>query len=410
MNDLMDPQQAITSLASGVIANQFAVEVLGSTGDSPLVLHARGVSGSGGGPEKTILNSPRFLKPLGFDSICVYLRDPEDEGFQSIWDRATAGKVPLIAIDDHGPFDTRIRKRVGALLRLVKAKSVIWHGHDYKSNYVILRVPVKHRVHIVATVHGWVQRTWKTPLYYAVHRWCLRRCAQVVCVSTDLYQECLRTIPENRLTLIDNAIDVEAYTRTESLPAAKTAIGWDTDRLLIGAVGRLSPEKGFDLLIRSVATLIKQGQVIGCIIVGDGPERENLQAIIDQVEMSGHIKLVGFTVNPDVYYQAFDLYVLSSLREGLPNVLLEAMAHQIPVVATAIAGIPKLIDGTDNGWLVDSGDVDKLTVAINVAVASPEERARRARSGRETIETRFSFTKRMEKMVSVYRRLSLWNA
>jgi glycosyltransferase involved in cell wall biosynthesis len=101
-------------------------------------------------------------------------------------------------------------------------------------------------------------------------------------------------------------------------------------------------------------------------------------------------------------YQALDVFALSSIREGLPNVLLEAMAFAVPVVATRIAGIPGLIDDGDNGLLVPAGDVDALTAALSRLHVDAPLRERLGQAGRQTIEERFGFRERMTKVARLY--------
>src|SRR6187401_530462 len=98
----------------------------------PLVLHARVITGAGGGPEKTILNSPRFLPPLGYRSICAYLRTQGDDAFEVVRRRADEWSAPLLEIDDGGALDLGVFRRA---LQICRDSGVaIWHGHDYKSN------------------------------------------------------------------------------------------------------------------------------------------------------------------------------------------------------------------------------------------------------------------------------------
>src|SRR3954453_19355199 len=99
---------------------------------TPVVLDARVVTGAGGGPEKTILNSPRFLTPLGYRMVCAYLHPPRDPGFEVIREKAAKAGAPLAAIPARGPWDWRV---VRELLAVCKRERVaIWHGHDYKTN------------------------------------------------------------------------------------------------------------------------------------------------------------------------------------------------------------------------------------------------------------------------------------
>ncbi|TWT56276.1 glycosyltransferase family 4 protein [Allorhodopirellula solitaria] len=369
--------------------------------ESPLVMHARVVSGTGGGPEKTILNSPRFLNPLGYRSVCVYLRDPADSEFAAIEDRAAASAAPLIAVDDFGFSDWRILGRLREIVQ--EHQPAIWHGHDYKSNLLGLMLRRDHPMRLVTTVHGWVQKTWKTPLYYYIDRQCLPRYDEVICVSQDLYDDCIRLkVPNENLSLIDNAIALDDYELDMTRDDAKRELGVPPDQQLVVAVGRLSQEKGFDILVRAVANLIDGGVDVGLVIAGGGAEQGPLERLIASTGHGDRIRLLGFVQDPRTLYRAADLYVLSSRREGLPNVVLEAMAMGVPVVATEIAGMPKLIQHDVNGRLVAPDDLPALQGAIAELLGDAELRDRLSEAGRTTVEDRFSFSQRMQKVVGVY--------
>ncbi|HTU91893.1 MAG TPA: hypothetical protein VMF69_17560, partial [Gemmataceae bacterium] len=100
--------------------------------DEVVVLDARVVSGAGGGPDKTILNSPRFLATAGYRNLCTYLHPPDDPGFEQLRKRARIAEAPLLAIPDSGPWDWRVPGRMLEICR--RERVAIWHGHDYKSN------------------------------------------------------------------------------------------------------------------------------------------------------------------------------------------------------------------------------------------------------------------------------------
>jgi glycosyltransferase involved in cell wall biosynthesis len=370
----------------------------------PMVLHARVITGAGGGPDKTILNSPRFLADLGYQCVCAFLRPPADSGFAVIRQRATAWNAPLAEIDDRGALDWRI---LPAALQLCRQHQVdIWHAHDYKTNLLGLFLRRKHPMRLVTTMHGWVEHTLRTRLYYLVDRWSLPRYERVICVSDDILQCCRKYgVTDNRSVLIENAIDTDQFRRLKSVAAAKEAMDWPATRFLVGAVGRLSSEKAFDVLIRAIHELVQSGVDLGLLIAGDGGERAPLQALIDKLGLSERVRLVGFQGDLRPLYEAMDLFVLSSLREGLPNVLLEAMALEVPVVATRIAGIPRLIADGENGLLLPAGDQAALARAIRHALESSELRLRWAAAGRKTIEDRYSFAARMKKVAAVYDQL-----
>ena len=373
--------------------------------NTPFVLHTRVVTGTGGGPEKTILNSPRYLRKYGIDCACLFLRPPGDPGFATLEKKAAASGAEIIGIDDRGPTDWRV---VRDCLRICRDRNVtIWHAHDYKSNALGLLISRFHRMHLVTTAHGWVRFTTRTPLYYKIDRFCMKWYEKVICVSQDLYDRSVECgVPKNRVHQIDNAIVLDDYSVAPPTLADKARFGFDSQRILLGAVGRLSEEKGFHHLINAASRLINEGQPIGLIIAGEGHLREQLQQQINELELQDHVRLVGFLSDPRKLYRAIDLFVLSSLREGLPNVVLEAMASNRAVIATKCNGIPGLVKNGQNGFVIPVDDEEALYQAVRRCLLTDELRSQMANAGRNTVEDRFCFDGRMKKIVGVYRQLS----
>ena len=367
---------------------------------SPVVLDARVLSGSGGGPDKTLINSPRYLAPAGYRMLCVYLHAPADGGFQTLRAKAKQKNIDLISVPDRGPLDWRVVPR---LLDVCRANRVdVWHGHDYKTNALGLVLKRFHPMRLVTTVHGWVQRTGRTPLYYMIDRLVLRHYEKVICVSDDLMDACRKAgVPGSRCELLENGIDLGDYRRTQSPAAARTALNVP-ERFTIGAVGRLSPEKGFDLLIRAGDQLIKSGRDVQLLIAGEGEEKENLARLIGELGRQDRIRLLGYRADLSAVYEAMDVFALSSLREGLPNVLLEAMAMRVPAVATAVNGVPRLIAHGESGELVEAGSVSALVNGLARLVNDDGLRGRYAAAGRVTVESRYNFATRMGKLARMY--------
>lgn len=373
-------------------------------GDAPLVLHVRVVCGTGGGPEKTILNSPRFLVPHGYDALCAYMHPPGDPGFDELRRRAEQLDAPLVGIEDRGPWDLRVPWR---MLKLCRSRRVaVWHGHDYKSNALGLILRRFWPMKLASTVHGWGVVEGRTPLYYKIDRLCLRRYQRVICVSEDLLGTCVAAgVPAERCVVVANAVDCEQYARRLPADEAKRRLGFDPGRLLVGSVGRLSDEKNFDGLIRAVDRLLREGLDLDLVLVGDGPQRDALRTLVEELGRRDRIHLLGYRSDTIELYQAMDAFVLASLREGLPNVVLEAMAMGVPVVATRVAGLPGLIEHEADGLLVDPGDGDQLASALARLVQDAGLRERLAAAGRQTVEQKHSFAARMEKIRGIYDRL-----
>jgi glycosyltransferase involved in cell wall biosynthesis len=367
----------------------------------PVVLDARVVTETGGGPDKTILNSPRFLIASGYRTLCAYMHPPGDPGFEQLRRKAEARGAPLLSVPDRGPWDWRVALE---LLRICRRERVaIWHGHDYKSNVLGLLLRPFWPMRLVTTVHGWVKHTRRTPIYYGIDRLCLPYYERVICVSEDLRARCLACgVPEERCVLIENAIDTWEFSRRSSTGEAKERLGIPSDRLLIGAIGRLSAEKGFDLLIQAADALLKEGLDLELLIVGDGDQMPHLRRQIAEMDHGERVRLLGYRQDTIELYEAMDVFALSSLREGLPNVVLEAMSLEVPVVATIIAGIPRLIRDGENGLLVPPGDVGELTRALARVLRDAELRDSLGACGRQTVEDHYDFGARMRKIGSLY--------
>lgn len=367
----------------------------------PVVLDARVVCGTGGGPDKTILNSPRFLEPMGYRNLCAYLHPPGDPGFAVLRRRAEAWNAPLIAIPDRGPWDRRVVTELLAVCR--REQVAIWHGHDYKTNALGLLLRKLWPMRLVTTVHGWVKHTARTPIYYSIDRWSLRRYEVVISVSDDLHRRCQELgVPAERCILLENGIDTRQFARSRPREEAKRCLGIPAGRLVIGAIGRLSEEKGFDLLIHAVDELLNRGFDVELRIAGDGDQHGHLSALICSLRREDRIQLVGFQADTVPLYEALDVFALSSLREGLPNVVLEAMALGVPVVATRVAGIPRLIAHDENGLLVQPGKTEDLVSSLGALLTDAGLRNRLGDSGRRTVEERFSFERRMEGIKKIY--------
>jgi glycosyltransferase involved in cell wall biosynthesis len=365
------------------------------------VLETRVVRGSGGGPDKTILNSPRHLWAAGYSTICAYMHPPGDPGFEVLRGKAADRGAPMVSVPDHGPWDWRVVTRYLELCRRHRVN--IWHGHDYKSNAVGLVVRRFWPMRLVTTVHGWIRNTARERLYCKVDKWCLPRYDVVLCVSEDLRDRCLAAgVPGVRCRLVENAVDTDEFARRADAAAARRRWGIAPGRSVIGAVGRLSPEKGYDLLIRSADQLRRAGHDVELLIAGTGPEESRLQALADELDLAGRVRLIGHVADPRSLYEALDLFALSSHTEGLPNVVLEAMAMGVAVVATRVAGVPRLIRDGECGVLVQPGCVEGLSAAIAGLLADPARRGRLAAAGRREVVDRYGFAARMEKVRDVY--------
>jgi colanic acid/amylovoran biosynthesis glycosyltransferase len=188
---------------------------------------------------------------------------------------------------------------------------------------------------------------------------------------------------------------VKVYNGVSLMPPASRAAGHPPYHLL--AVGRLVPKKGFPVLLAACRLLAAAGLDFHLTLAGDGPERGKIRKLIDQQGLLDRVSLPGWVPHRDMVQllaQA-DLLVMPSLiapsgdRDGIPNVILESLLCEVPVVASAVAGIPEVVRDGDTGWLVPPGHPAALAQAVLAALTDPNEARRRAAQGRTMVSRDF---------------------
>ena len=141
------------------------------------------------------------------------------------------------------------------------------------------------------------------------------------------------------------------------------------------------------------------------MIAGEGEMQSRLESLVRELGCGERIRLLGHISDTKAFYEAMDIFVLSSTNEGLPNVVLEAMAMHVPVAATRVAGVPSLLEDDRSGILMDCGSEDALYEGISRLLDDGAFREKLANAARETIETSYSFKERMRTMADIYDRI-----
>ena len=201
-----------------------------------------------------------------------------------------------------------------------------------------------------------------------------------------------------KIHLIHNAIDLP-----EKLPDIKPPHAGGQP-FIIGSVGRLAEQKGYRFLLAAMPEVLKA--IPGCELhlAGEGEEKAKLMAIADELGISSHVKFRGYLGNISEFLTGLDLFISSSLWEGLPTAILEAIMAGVPVLATNIAGNRELIQDTKTGWLVPPADAQALARGILQAYQHPELRQLFAQEAR-TILPQFSIQTVAEQYARLYRQL-----
>jgi glycosyltransferase involved in cell wall biosynthesis len=232
---------------------------------------------------------------------------------------------------------------------------------------------------------------------------------RVVCVSEGQAAKVRQAgVPAERIRVIANAIDGRRFARPDLTGRDELRAYFRTPRrFIVGAAGRLSPEKGFEQLIGAADEVVAAMSGTGFVLFGDGPLGAALHQQIDEHSLQDDFVLAGFRHDLDRLLPWLDLLVLPSFTEGMPNVVLEAMAAGVPVVATAVGGTPELVVDGVTGWLVPPGNPSELARRIVDVLDSGPGRHALGQRGREQVQTEFTFAAQAAKYRALFRDLGL---
>lgn len=366
------------------------------------VLELRSVRGTGGGPEKTILLGAAMADPSRAQVTVCYLRDQRDGVFR-IHERAAAVGVDYVEVPERHSFDPGVW---GKLRRLIAERRIdVLHAHDYKTNLLALLLARATGVRALSTVHGWTGHSTRERFcYYPADKRVLARFPRLIAVSSDIARELVQHgADRRRVTTILNAIDHRQFRRDPArVGAARAALGLQPHHIAIGAVGRLEPQKRFDLLLEAFAVLQIERPELRLIIAGDGSLRESLARQRQALGLADTVILTGHVDDVRPLHHAFDLFVQSSDYEGTPNAVLEAMAMHSPIVATEAGGTAELVLDGVHGRVIPMGQVDRLIWGMQAALNDPRRTRLMADRARARVEGELSFESRCRRLEGIY--------
>ena len=228
----------------------------------------------------------------------------------------------------------------------------------------------------------------------------------VFAVSSDLrHYMTLEGFAARRVRVIHNGVDPGLPPTRADRDAARRACGLTARTPVIGAVGRLDPVKDLDTLVRAFATLRHAHPALRLLVVGDGPERAGLEERASALGVGSAVSFLGYRADARQILPALDVYVNSSLHEGVSLTILEAMAAAVPVVATSVGGTPEVVADDETGVLVPSRSPVALASAVSHLLVNPDRRAQLGRAGRSRVERLFSLDAMTARYLDVYRGL-----
>lgn len=341
-----------------------------------------------GGPERQMLG---LAQSLAGECQSVFLSFAERGRCRAFLEEVQRHGFEGLALTHDTPHLRAALTELTDLLDRLQVDVLCCQG--YKADLLGRLAARRRRLPVIAVSRGWTAENWKVRLYEVLDRIGLRWMDRVVCVSAAQAQKVLRAgVPARQVSVIRNAIHTERFAAPD--PAYREALRKFfaiPPRHIVGAAGRLSPEKGFGVLVEAARQLAQVEDSVGFLLFGDGPLHAALLRQIAAAGLSRCFVLAGFRGDLDAYVPFLDVLVLSSFTEGLPNVVLEASAAGVPVVATAVGGTPEVIEDGVSGYLVPPGDPAALAGRIRDVLSSEPRRQEMGQRGRQRVAEQFSF-------------------
>jgi glycosyltransferase involved in cell wall biosynthesis len=342
----------------------------------------------------------------GLPCRSVFLSFAEAGNSQAFLEEARLEGFSAHALEHDTPYLRAAVEELTGHLHDLGAEILCCNG--YKATLLGRIAARRARVPVIAVSRGWTRENWKVRLYEAVDRWHLRWMDRVVCVSEGQAVKVRRSgVPVNRVVVIRNAIQAERFDDPD--PDCRERLlnyFMDPPDRIVGAVGRISPEKGFGVLVEAARKFARDDPKVGFVLFGDGVMRRDLVRRIAAAGLAGRFVLPGFRNDLDSLVPGLDALALPSFTEGLPNVVLEAFAAGVPVVATAVGGTPEVVEDGVNGYLVPSGDADSLARRLRDLLASEERRRAMGRRGRQKVREAFTFEAQAHAYARVFAELT----
>jgi len=352
-----------------------------------------------GGPEKQIIGHALAVDRRRYTvSIAAFSEGRRDTDLVI---RAREAGVECWSVPVRNAYDPRALRRTARLLAREQIDILV--THNYRSNLLGRHAAHAHGIPHLAVSRGWTRENLKVRFYHWLDKKTLGSSECIVCVSRDKKDELSAAgIPASRLVVIPNAVQTDRHVQ----PATnwRDRFGWDATTQLVVSAGRLSHEKGPDLFLAAASRIRYTCPQARFILFGEGPMADVIRRQAEDRQLAGVVGMAGYLPELERELPAFDLLVNPSRMEGLPNIVLEAMAAHLPVVATDVGGVREIIIDGQTGRLVRA-DVASLAEAMRLALSQQDLAKQYAERAYEHVRENYSFAAQAERYAEVYDRL-----
>lgn len=355
-----------------------------------------------GGPGKTILNSAKYIDNAIY-KMHIGLFSNNDKDLQS--DLACAARkncIPVLILPDKRGIQLYGLK---ALINYIDLYNIeILHTHGYKTNlYGIATRLANSKVKIVSTYHGWIINNRKQKIYYSLDLVISILFNAIIPVSKEIYLKLPKPVRELSTTrIIHNGIVLSDYKATGQRDRIRGLYNINPCDVLIGVIGRLSREKGCLEALKALKITAEAGIQVRMIFVGEGPLQNELSQYAKGLKICDLVTFAGYQFPVQPYFEGIDMLLCPSFTEGVSNVILEAMAYKIPVVATNVGGNVEIINNKKSGMIVQAGRPKEWADTIASLIKNSIEKKRLVENAYQTVATKFNFMLNIAKTEDLY--------
>jgi glycosyltransferase involved in cell wall biosynthesis len=361
---------------------------------------------SGAGVGRHFFDLAEGLTARGVDVVGIYSPRKLDTACRL---RLSSGRLPEMhafpmrrAVH---PMDAADLWRLGRLIRKLGSFDVI-HGHSSKGGALArlaarnLGVPSVYTPNAFVTLDQALPR-WQRTFYGQLERWMAWHTAAIIAVSNDEAEHArLLGIDSSKVHVVPNGVDRPDFPPRYEV---RSRLGIAPHEFVVGFIGRLAGQKAPEVMLDAYAAAFGANDKVRLVMVGSGPLEADVRRQVDRLGLASRVTLLGDVVGTDVM-PAFDTFCLSSRYEGLPYVIVEALACGLPIVSTRVGGVSMCIDPGRNGLIVPPDDAPALAAALTSLAADPQMRERFA-SHSEQLASSFTASQMVDKTMNVYRQV-----
>ena len=352
------------------------------------------------GPARNVIEFGKVAMPDVEVTLVTYQRGPEESVLATA---AREAGLSVALVQERRRWDTKVFRQLRQVIAAHHPD--LLETRNVKSHFLVRLLGLHRKYPWIAWNHGYTETSRLDRVYTRLDRWSLPAAYRVVTVCQPFADTIASFgVRRDRITILHNAVKPFMRPPEEEIEGVRRELAVKQEAVVL-SVGRLSFEKGHADLLRAAALLVKMSEVSSfrIVIVGDGPERDPLKRLAAQLGVEQCVSFVGFQRDTKPYYALARIAAVPSHSEGSPNVVLEAMAAALPIVANRVGGVPEILEEGKTGLLVEPRDPEAMAKALARVLTDSELRERLGRAAKTRAETAHTPQSYRNTLVRFYR-------